>query len=79
MIFFTADPTNEVDLLRKEHDLGDLMAFDLERKKTGSICLWFDLNDPAHPKYNITWEDLVGRKKIAPRLRKLKFDSSNSD
>jgi hypothetical protein len=67
---FTADPTNEVDQLRKKHDLGDLVVFELERKETGSICLRFDLDDPAHPKYNFTWEDPVGRKKMSPRLCK---------
>ncbi|PLW39514.1 hypothetical protein PCASD_07698 [Puccinia coronata f. sp. avenae] len=65
---YLADPTNEVDQLRKKHDLGDLVVFELERKETGSICLRFDLDDPAHPKYNFTWEDPVGRKKMSPRL-----------
>jgi len=44
------------------------LGFELERKKTGSVCLWFDLKDPAHPKYHITWEDVSGLKKYASRL-----------
>ncbi|KNZ57177.1 uncharacterized protein VP01_221g2 [Puccinia sorghi] len=65
---YLADPTNEVEQFRKERNLGDIMGFELERKKVGSICLWFDLNDPAYPKYNITWEGVSGLKKFASRL-----------
>ncbi|KNE94879.1 hypothetical protein, variant 1 [Puccinia striiformis f. sp. tritici PST-78] len=65
---YLADPTNEIDYLRKAHELGDHMAFELKRRKRGSINLWLKMDVPAYPKYFFRWDSSETRKQLGPML-----------
>ncbi|MBW0540870.1 hypothetical protein O181_080585, partial [Austropuccinia psidii MF-1] len=63
-IAYIANPNNELAQLKNKHSVGDIMGFEVKRKKSGSIFLWIELEDPKQPKHWVTWHDASKRPEL---------------